>query len=610
MTIDPRLLAYYERELAYLRNAGQEFAQQHPIVARRLELSADESPDPHVERLLEGFAFLAARLHQHIDDSASDVAVRLLEHLFPHAARPVPAATIVRFEPDPKKLNLAAGYTVSRGRALFSESSAGDTVYLRTAYPVTLWPLRIASVVLETEAAGGLAAFERAASVLRVKLAYPKGFAFPAGQAPTLRFYLKGASEAAAELCDLLLANAIGVGWRPDGGADEAAQLLDGVRPRIVGLEPDESLLPERADTHPGLRLLLEYFAFPAKFQFVDLDCGALSFLAKSEGGPGAEAEGELLFAFERKPGRPLLMEAVTLELWCTPAVNLFARSTEPLRIDGRQAAYRLVADHHRQRSTEIYSVDRVWSSTPGALREELPAYFSFDAACRAPLRNGPFWHAQRVDGGRQGGTDIQLSFVDPGFAPAREAAARTLYAQVTCTNRQLAAQLDAGAILHIEDSGPIGRIVALHKPTAQVQPALDGSARWRLASLLALNQMSLADGKHALPSLRAMLALNNLTQSRAAAQQIMRLASLRTQRVLRHVGDDPWHGYRRGYSVAVQLDDGPAYGGSRMLFCAVLQRFLAMYAGVNTFVELVLEDAARQPLHTWNPLVTRHVDL
>jgi type VI secretion system protein ImpG len=610
MSIDPRLLAYYERELGYLRNAGQEFAEQHPMVARRLELSADESPDPHVERLLEGFAFLAARLHQHIDDSTSDAAVRLLEHLFPHAVRPVPAATIARFDPDPKKLNLGAGYTVARGTTLFSESGAGDTVYLRTAYPVTLWPLRIVATTLDTEDSGGLAGFERAASVLRVTLAYPKGFAFAAGQAATLRFYLKGAGEAAAELADLLLANAIGVGWRPDAGADGAAHLLDGVRPRPVGLGPDEALLPERADTHPALRLLLEYFAFPAKFQFVDVDCAGLPFLARGEGRGGAEAQGELLFAFDRKPVRPLLMEAVKLELGCTPAVNLFTRSTEPLRIDGRQAGYRLVADHHRQRSTEIYSVDRVWSSAPGAQREELPAYFSFDAAGHAPLRSGPFWHAQRVDGAGRQGTDMQLSLVDPDFAPAREGAVRTLYAQVTCTNRHLAQQLDAGAILHIEDSGPIGRIMALHKPSAQVQPALDGSARWRLAALLALNQMSLAQGEQALPTLRAMLALNNLSQSRAAAQQIMRLAGMRTRRVLRHAAGDPWHAYRRGYSVAVRLEDGAQHGGSRMLFCAVLHRFLALYAGVNTFVELVLEDRTQQPLHTWGPLATRHLDL
>lgn len=624
MPSNDRLLDYYERELAYLRSAGEAFAQQHPKVAQRLELSGDESPDPHVERLLEAFAFLAARIHQNIDDSTSDVANNLLEQLYPHALRPVPSSTIARFEPDQAKINLDAGYTVERGTSLFTHSSQGDTVYFKTCYPVSLWPLRISSVSLQTEDLRRLTSQSSAASVLKVGLVYPNGFAFPeGGAAALLRFYLKGSSDTSAQLLDLLLGNTIEVSWHADRATEDnippvLPDVQRDVRPRYVGLEAGQGLLPEQADSHPAFRLLLEYFAFPAKFQFVDVDCARLSFMPKGVPPPAGanaaqETEGELLFVFDAKPPRQLLLDPDSLQLGCTPVINLFPRTAEPLRITARQAHYKLVADHHRHRSTEIYTIERVQANGAGAsAASDLPAYFAFRPHTGSAAHAGPYWHARRISNTSAGlaGSDIQLTFVDPNFDPATDAGGRTLNAQVLCTNRQLARQLDAGAVLHIEAAGPIAAVRALHKPTAQVQPSLDGAARWNLVSQLALNQMSLVDGEAALAALGEMLSLNNLTQELAAERQVKGLVGMRSQRVTRHTGSDPWYAYRHGYSVRVRLDPQLFRGSSQMLFCAVLHRFLGRFAGINTFVELVLEDNDKQARHSWAALPVAYVNL
>jgi type VI secretion system protein ImpG len=599
-----RLLDYYERELAYLRSAGQAFARRHPKVAERLELSADESPDPHVERLIESFAFLAARIHQNIDDSTSDVANNLLEQLYPHAVRPLPSATIARFDAGRAKINLAAGYTVARGTPLFTHSSEGDTIYFKTSLPVELWPLKVLSADLQTQDLAPLTGLAEARSVLRLRIAYPAGFGANGAKPGKLRFYIQGGSDSAAQLCDLLLGRTRLVEWH---AGERAPQRLAGL-PGLVGLEPDEALLPERADTHAALRLLLEYFAFPAKFQFFELDCSALDFpTAATAPAQGTDAEGELRFIFDRKPAGQVLLDAESIQLGCTPVVNLFERTAEPLRITGRQASYTLVADHHRLRATEIYSIERVLCPGMGLPHDELPGYFSSGYKSAA----GASWYARRVSGKGEA-NDMQLTLVDPDFAPARQAATRTLTAKVLCTNAQLARQLGASAELSIEDAGPIATIVVLHKPTEQIQPSLDGAARWKLVSLLSLNQFSLVDGPQARTRLQQLLLLNNLTGALAADSQVRGLTALSCRRVTRYMDAalDPWHGYRQGYSVRIQLDADHFRGSSQMLFCAVLHRFLALFASINTFVELVLEDELGKTLQTWQPLPSKHLSL
>lgn len=597
-----RLIDYYERELAYLRTAGQVFAHQFPKVAQRLELSADECPDPHVERLLEGFAFLTARLHENIDDSSSQLARQLLEQLYPHALRPVPSASIACFDIDPGKAAQAAGYRIARGTPLFCQSSAGDTVHFRTSAMLELWPFSVAGCELRTERLAEFTSLPAACSVLQVDLECPAAFELAPSQLPTLRFHVSGGGATAAQLCDLLAAHTLQVLWR--SAADAPLQELEGVRPRFTGLDPDEALLPERPDTEQAYRLLVEYFAFPLKFQFFGLDARMLALPALPGAAPGALRRCQLFFVFDRLPHCRLPLARDALMLGCTPIVNLFPRTAEPLRVTGRQAQYRLVPDQHRLRCTEIYSVEEVLSPGSGAAPERIAAYFDSRAAVRQGAR---YWHAQRVPGTRADlpGSEMQLSFVDPAFDPAQPAQ-RTLVARVLCTNRDLARQLPAGAVLSIEEAVPVAGIRALHKPTAQVQPALDGAARWRLVSQLTLNQLSIVEGTQALQRLREMLSLNNLAQELSAQQQIQGIVGLVCQRVTRHVAGDAWQGYRQGYRVVLQLDSELFRDCSRMLFGSVLHRFLALYAGINTFVELAVHDEMDRPLHTWRPLPQR----
>src|SRR5580692_5808559 len=95
------LLPYYERELDAIKRLAAEFADTHPKIAARLRLSADAVDDPHVARLLEGTAFLAARVHHRLDDEFPELTDALLGVLYPHYLAPVPSAAILQFQSDP-----------------------------------------------------------------------------------------------------------------------------------------------------------------------------------------------------------------------------------------------------------------------------------------------------------------------------------------------------------------------------------------------------------------------------------------------------------------------------------------------------------------------------
>ncbi|WP_205208288.1 type VI secretion system baseplate subunit TssF [Chromobacterium haemolyticum] len=589
-SLDPRLLDYYQRELAYLRHAGGEFAHRYPKVAHRLQLSDGECPDPQVERLLEGFALLCARLQRRLDDDYSELTDALLEQLYPHALRPMPSCAIARFEPDPDKGKLDAGYRIERGTPLFVATTAGDSLRFRTSAAVTLWPLRLAAASLLTEdeaqAASGLAQ-ARAALVLRLEKLGPE----PLGALPlnSLRIHLAGSPLNAAALYDLLSAHSLQISCRLPERPGLAPSIRPGALPHACGFSADEALLPAEDGVHPAYALLAEYFACPEKFAFFDLPLS----LPRQ-----AERQLEIVIAFERAPAGRLGIQHGDIALGCAPVINLFPHTSEPLRPDGSRSEYLLVADAHRDHSVEIHSIRQLRAAGPDGARRIAP-YF---ACSHGEGGDGRYWHARRVRGLNRlrPGSDMLLTLVDADFDPLA-ASELSLTAELLCTNRHLAEQLPAGAPLMFELPGPVGQARLLRPPRPQTEAALDGASRWKLVSQLSLNHLSLSEGPQALAALREMLALHNLGEQPAARRQIEGIAALGSERIVDHVGADAWRGWRNGLLLTLELDPACFAGGSRVLFAAVLAHFFALYAHANRFVRTRLVHQ-QQEIQTWQP--------
>jgi type VI secretion system protein ImpG len=594
------LYQYYEQELTFFLQMAGEFAQKYPKVAGRLQLDETrESSDPHVERLIDAFALLSARVRRKIDDEFPEVVESLLHLLYPHYLRPLPPMAVAQFRFDPQQTALTEPAAVPAGTALTSQAAGGQDCSFRTAYPVTLWPIKVTGASLVSVAAAQATGVPQEASfVLRVQLEMLGNLPSAALKAPYLRFFLNGDGTPIHLLYELLFAHAVRVQLRPRGpgrNIDPIVLGADSIRP--VGFERNEGLLNYSEQSFLGYRLLQEYFYFPQKFMFFDLaglDSVPLDTLGKSF---------DLLIFFrdselrDQIPSIAQTVNADTIQLGCTPIVNLFERSAETIRISHAVTEYRVVPDRHRQSSMEVYSVDRVASTT--SYEEEPQIYepfYSFRHAYQDQQARC-FWHAHRRPSLRKDdeGTEVYLSLVGLDFKPA-DPPAELLTPRVTCTNRDYVSRLMwRKEWRELEGEGlPLVQARCIVPPTKTVRPPLRGSLQWRLISHLSLNHLSIvqAGGREALQEI---LRLYTFTEDEDVRRRIAGIASLKSQSAVSRVLFDSGVAFCRGLEVDLEFDEDQFAGSGVYLFASVLESFLGLYSSINSFSRLTARTRQRK---------------
>lgn len=600
------LLAYYERELSYVRQLGAEFAEKYPKIASRLQLEPDRCEDPHVERLIEAFAFLAARIHLKLEDDFPEISEALLSILYPHYLRPIPSTTVVEFHLDPEQGKLTTAFTIPKGAVLYSRPVEGAACKFCVSYRTELWPLAVTQAQWRTpdRFQPALRAFD-AAAALRLELRCLPDVSFNALELNSLRFYLSGESNLIHSLYELLLNNCLRIVIRP---VDPPVALTPLVLPasnlRPVGFGEDEEALPYPRRSFSGYRLLQEYFAFPEKFFFLDL--GGLEPLQQAGFGDRIEVL-FLISPFERAERMQMLevgVTAKTFRLGCSPAVNLFPQTAEPILLDQTRVEYPVIPDLRRRRHLEVYSIDEVVSTSPNS--DEVTHYEPFYAFRHAYAQEGrAFWHATRrpSTAPNDEGTEVFLMLSDLSGKPVRPLA-EALTVRCTCTNRDLPARLpfgnDAGDF-ELEGAPIIKKVVALRKPGPSLRPPLGRGALWRLISHLSLNYLSLVDeGKEALQEI---LNLYNFSDSPYLKRQIQGIVSLNSRRRLAPVSSEQGIAFARGTRIEIELDEDQFVGGGVFLFLSVLERFFALYTSMNSFTQLVAMTKQRKEVFKeWPP--------
>jgi type VI secretion system protein ImpG len=587
-----RLLDYYQRELSYLRKRGVDFAEAYPKVARRLDLGPDQSGDPNVERLIESFAFLSARIQQNIEGEFPRFTSALLDLLYPHLTRPLPAMSIARFDVDPAQGKLTGGHVIPRHTPVAAQAEGDLRCRFRTVYPVELWPVEIVSAAVESTAQHDFLDTSHAAAVLRLRLRAPL-VPIEELEMRRLRLYIHADPLLASALIELLFTGVEQIAYVTGPGKVQVAPAERMLVP--VGFENADGALPNGAGGYHAYRLLQEYFAFPEKFRFFDLNFPDLT---------GAGETIDVLFLLDRQPRGLAGLGLDTFALGCTPVVNLFPKLAEPLRPDYRQTDYRLVGDFRRERTTEIHTIEAVTGiSELGEESVPYAPFFSYDHA-EENRRQATFWHARREPTGRKDmpGTELHMSFLDLNFRPSMPAS-QVIMVRTLCTNRALSEQLPAGAVLQIEQAAPLARITLLMKPTPPRAPPMDGETAWRLVSHLSVNHLSLTEGEESLRAFRELLRLY-ATDDAAAEQQISGIRRMTTRPCVRRVGGDAWRGFCRGNEITLEFDERRYAGSSAYLFATVLNRFLALYATVNSFTQLRITSTQRSGIwKTWSPL-------
>lgn len=617
------LLRYYNDELGYIRGLAGEFAKAYPKIAGRLGLTSSDLLDPYVERLIEAFAFLTARLHLKLDHEFPRFTQQLLELLYPGYLAPTPSMLVVSLEPKQTEGRLAAGYTVPRHSPLRTPAPQGSRTpqtpceYV-TAHEVTLWPIELTAASYSSHIEG----LERhsqnqlplgARSVLRLCLRSMSGA--PLSQLGSdeerlnrLTLFLDPGQGTAARLYETLLGGKVTLLAR-EGGQMSAFRRIEGGGVRARGFERDDALLPDPPRMYQGYRLLHEYFAFPERYLFVDLLLGDA--LTRTD-----HTEVELLLVTTRsQDGLEGIVDRNHFRLFCTPAVNLFPRHADRIHLTDTEHEYAVIADRSRPMDLEIHSVTKVtgFEARGQAVQEFLPMY-------RRTLLNegtGQCYYTvrrrNRLSGSNRHrrsphstylGDDVFVTLVDGNEGPYRPSL-KQLGVEVLCTNHDLPLHLalGIGATDFVLPSGaPVAAARVVAGPTAPKPSLARGAVNWRLLRHLRLGYLSLnqqEDGDAA-GGLRTLLSLYAEVASPAVARQVSGVLSMQTRGIMRPLPLPGPPTFGRGSEITIGCDEREFEGGSAFLLGAVLECFLAAHASINSFTETVLKTVQHGEVMRW----------
>ncbi len=602
------LLPYFESELSHLRGSAKHFAAEYPKIAGRLSPGADVAEDPHVERLIQSFALLAARVHKRLDDDFPLLVESLLQVLYPHYLQPFPSCSIAQFDLGSDTGQLSGVNRIPRGASLSTRAVRGVTCKFRTAYDVILAPLKLTSAAFRNAVAAPegtrLPAGATSALSLRLELQNPQS-EWDALEG-RVRVYLDGESSLVSVLREALCQRVVGVMWQGGGQGPWHGPHVE--RPIQVGFADDEALLAYDDRSHPAYRLLSEYFAYPEKFNFLDLPLPT-SLRQAGTAMPSVTLH-FLLSGATADSDQARLLETVSerhFRLGCTPVVNLFSQHADPIRVTHTATRYPVVVDARRAFGYDISSIDKVFrvKQTPqGETIDEFRPFFSLQhddllGPGDVPAMNalGRYWQAQRDDAvaATHPGYETELSIVDIDFNPVLPQT-DTLSIQVTATNRDLPQSLsigNAGGDLFIEGGSIAREIRLLRKPTASHRIERNRGSLWRLVSHLSLNHLSLSG--RGIDALREMLRLYDLPRDAANKRQVDGLVSIDFVPATAWLPGAPFATFVRGTEVRLSVDEQSFVGTGLGLFAAVLDHFFGLYVHVNSFSQLTILSARNQ---------------
>jgi type VI secretion system protein ImpG len=614
--MDPRLLRYYGRELQYVREMGAEFARDFPKIAGRLGLETFECSDPYVERLLEGFAFLAARVQLKIDSEFPRFTQHLLEITYPHYLAPTPSMAVVQIEPNLSEAALGQGYRIPRGSAMRSLIGRGEQTAceFRTSQELDLWPLELthAEYTGYVGDIGEIGIGAKIRGALRLRLRCTAGLKFSDLALDDLVIYLRGGEELPVRLYEQLLGHAVAMVARPLTRPVPWQHVVE--RPAVpVGFEDDQSLLKYGPRSFHGYRLLHEYFAFPTRFLFVKL--GGLQPAVRRF--TGTELEIVVLTDAHDKTLDGVVNPS-NIALHCTPVVNLFPRRTDRIHLTETTHEYHVVPDRARPMDFEIHSLNEVtghggttdqkqkfhpffaWNDQTA--RELAPAYYSIHRMPRMLSTK------QRAQGARSSyiGSEVFISLVDPDEGPYRSAL-RQLEIEATCTNRDLSLHMTLGqgrTDFNLDSGGPVEAVRCVAGPTPPRASHAHGDTSWRLISHLSLNYLSLVDvasgAGDGAAALRELLSLYADLSDPSTVKQIDGLRSIGSLGITRALPVPGPTTYGRGLEVTLTCDEGAFEGTGVFLLGVVLERFFAKYVSLNSFTETVLRSVQRGEVMRW----------
>jgi type VI secretion system protein ImpG len=648
-------LDLYNRELRLLYEQAKEFAEEYPGVAERLGGLIQERMDPMISGLLEGTAFLAARVQLKIKHEFPQFTSNLLEQLLPHHLAPTPSALLARIEPPYGEPNLKNGMRIGAGSTLeaaYVERERRVACQFHLTADILLWPFEVVgaeffpspgplqALGLETgpEIVAGMKvslrrrAFGKVDDEPSVEEArtLPETW-FSTCQVDELPVHLLGDEAGAIRLYEMLFAHCRGIYFRH---LDEFGDPTFVPAPRDslqqIGFGADEALLPCDKRIFRGFDLLRELFVLPAKF------------LGFRLGGLAAAMERidsnsvDVLFTFDQSDSKlAAIVRPQLFSLYTAPAVNLFELTTARLPVRPNEHEYHVVPDRSRYLDFEPHRILKVFAHFQGS-GDKVEVYPLYSApTTETPPTEAMFYTVRRtvrrrsLEERRYGrpssyvGTDMFISLAqEPDDADGPQVA--ELSVRALCSNRHLTEHLpvgQGGADFFLPSNtsltvncvaGPTPPRESIVNQIGATNEVQTGTAAWRLINMLSLNHLGLVGRgtKNSAQGLREILSLFADRSESTIDRRIRGIVSIDSRPIVRRIRQDSGTGAARGLEITVTFDDKAFEGSGVFLLGAVLERFFSEYAPINNFVETVIRTTDRDVIMRWRPRLGTRIRL
>ncbi|MBN9029618.1 MAG: type VI secretion system baseplate subunit TssF [Rhizobiales bacterium] len=633
-------LEFYDRELKILYERSQEFAEEFPGVGKRLGALTEEKIDPAIGGLLEGAAFMAARVQLKLKSEFDTFTVELIEQLLPGFLAPTPSFAIAQARPDYANPALKNGMRLKAGQYIetaFMERERRVACRYRLVSDIHLWPYAVASASYHPSAAPlqaqGFDCGPTVASGLQIDLelrdnaeGQPRAADLKVSASPAdeFTFHLTGPMSDAVSLCEQVFSRLEKVAIRYlNAAGDPRFILVDPASIEPVGFRRGESLFSHDNRFFGGFNQLREYFAFPAKYLGFRI-CG-LERLLKNVDASGVS----LLLAFsDVVPRLASMVKGAWFALYAAPVTNLFDMVCAPVPVRSQEDEFPVIPDRSRTLDYEVYKILDVTAQLPRS-KEAVRVFPLYSAPTdNVPLAHAPYYSVRRLERQRTNrerrfgmrstylGTETFLSLREPPGGIDGEHV-RTLNVRALVTNRHLTDQLPVrrgSPDFFLLDDTTI-QFDCIAGPTPPRESVLVGARRgkssestgallWKLVSLLQFNHLGLASrpGKQPVNALQELLMVFSDTANAFIERQIRGILDVAVQPAVRKVRLQDRYAVARGLEVTVTLDENAFEGQGAFLMGMVLSRFLNEYAGLNSFVETVIVSKQRDLLKRWPP--------
>lgn len=614
--MDPRLLKYYNNELYYLRELSQEFAQAYPKTASRLGLQENEATDPYVERILEGFCYLTARIHLKMDSEFPRFSQQLLEVIYPSYLSPTPAMCIVQLTPD-KIIDTQDGhYLINKGTRLkaTSNQSKKTSCEFRTAHDVDLWPISLIKAHFDTSDRifnkNNLSSNNNAQSALLLDFEITHHLKKEDKIPDKITLHLKGNLEQTNFLYETLCENVIKVFIKPYGEEHWKSLPADSIQPE--GLDDDQALLPYSSKDFHGYRILHEYFSFPERFNFISINN-----LRKSLNNINNLQGFELLIQVKNQLDNiSTKINHNNFNLFCSPAINLIEKNSDRVTLGNNKYEFHVVPDRTVPLDYEIYSINKI----EGYTRDNaVDVTFKPLYTASSQYNYNAFFSSRREprlisdDIAKYGhrstyiGSEVFVSLVDRDNTPY-SSILKQVGMQMTVTNRDLSMLIDPDSdnTLSPVSSLPVSGVKIISGPSHPRPAPPESEFTWRLIRHLGINYKSLISlhDEEKNNILKEMLSIYAVLGNKNVALNIDSITDFKISQVTKKISGSGPLTFGRGLSIQIHIDENKVQVGGAYLLGSVLERFLSRHISLNSFIETHLYSVQRGLIGYWQPRV------